>query len=143
MGGYLAALYAARHPEVDRLILLAPAFGFAQRWPESLGAAAMGEWRTKGYRPVFHYGDGRERLLSCDIISDGTRYEEYPDVSQPTLIIHGTGDDVVPPAASVEFANRDPEKRRLILVESGHELTDVLDRLWSETARFLDLPPEE
>src|SRR5690348_17748458 len=25
MGGYLAALYAARHPEVDRLVLLAPA----------------------------------------------------------------------------------------------------------------------
>jgi uncharacterized protein len=29
MGGYLAALYAARHPEVERLVLLAPAFSFA------------------------------------------------------------------------------------------------------------------
>src|ERR1700734_332724 len=32
MGGYLAALYAARHAEVSRVVLLAPAFGFAQRW---------------------------------------------------------------------------------------------------------------
>src|SRR5271166_4623037 len=32
MGGYLASLYAAAHPEVVRLVLLAPAFGFAERW---------------------------------------------------------------------------------------------------------------
>src|SRR5579859_7208445 len=32
MGGYLAALYAATHPEVDRLVLMAPAFGFSPRW---------------------------------------------------------------------------------------------------------------
>src|SRR5262245_6001995 len=34
MGGYLAALYAARHAEVEKLILMAPAFCFLQRWPE-------------------------------------------------------------------------------------------------------------
>jgi len=38
LGGYLAALYAARHPGVFRaLLLLAPGFGFARRWPQSLG----------------------------------------------------------------------------------------------------------
>ena len=31
MGGYLAALYASRHPEIDRMVLLAPAFGFGTR----------------------------------------------------------------------------------------------------------------
>src|SRR5262245_8030594 len=31
MGGYLAALYAARHPEVEKLVLLAPAFSFMTR----------------------------------------------------------------------------------------------------------------
>ena len=31
MGGYLAALYAERHPEVDRVVLLAPAFDFWAR----------------------------------------------------------------------------------------------------------------
>src|SRR5262245_19170669 len=34
MGGYLAAIYAAAHPEVSRLVLLAPALGFAPRWKE-------------------------------------------------------------------------------------------------------------
>src|SRR6266567_609904 len=32
MGGYLAALHAASHDEVARLVLLAPAFDFARRW---------------------------------------------------------------------------------------------------------------
>src|SRR4051794_15180408 len=39
MGGYLAALYAARHPETNGIVLMAPAFGFARRWPQSLGDA--------------------------------------------------------------------------------------------------------
>src|SRR5580658_10519039 len=38
MGGYLASLYAAAHPEMARLVLLAPAFGFARRWDERIGA---------------------------------------------------------------------------------------------------------
>jgi uncharacterized protein len=37
MGGYLAALFAARHTEVRRAVLLAPAFGFAGRWAGQLG----------------------------------------------------------------------------------------------------------
>src|SRR5690242_18860196 len=41
MGGYLAALYAARHSAVERVILLAPAFRFNARWRERLGAAEM------------------------------------------------------------------------------------------------------
>ncbi len=42
MGGYLAALYAARHPEVEKLVLLAPAFSFLTRWPETLGEPGAG-----------------------------------------------------------------------------------------------------
>src|SRR5579872_1082450 len=41
MGGYLASLYAAAHPEVERLVLLAPAFGFAKRWSEMEGSKAI------------------------------------------------------------------------------------------------------
>jgi hypothetical protein len=54
MGGYLAALYAARHPEAVRAVLLAPAFGFARRWAESLGPARVAEWRRTGSMYVYH-----------------------------------------------------------------------------------------
>jgi pimeloyl-ACP methyl ester carboxylesterase len=48
MGGYLAALYALRHPEVKRLVLLAPAFHFPQRWPEELGRGTSSRLATHG-----------------------------------------------------------------------------------------------
>lgn len=139
MGGYLAALYAASHPEVDRLVLLAPAFGFGRRWPEALGADAMQQWRNTGKREVFHYGEGRARELSYKLIDDAARYVDFPAVPQPVLIMHGVKDDVVPAEVSREFASRGAGNRRLVLFDSGHELTDVLERLWRETAEFLGL----
>ena len=138
MGGYLAALYAARHPEVERLILMAPAFGFVSRLEASVGPAGMTRWRETGSRTVFHYGDGSDRRLSYTLIEDGRRYEDFPEVTQPALILHGTLDDVVPAAYSEQFARTHPNVR-LVLLHSGHELTDVTSRLWEETARFLSL----
>lgn len=139
MGGYLAALYAAAHAEVGRLVLLAPAFGFGRRWPGALGAQVMQQWRNTGKREVFHYGEGRLRELSYQLIEDAARYEDFPSVPQPVLILHGVKDEVVPAEVSREFAGRDAGNRRLVLLDSGHELTDVLERLWEETAEFLGL----
>src|SRR5674476_259336 len=99
MGGYLAAIYAARHPEVSRVVLLAPAFGFARRWAERIGAAAVDTWRTTGAVEVFHYAENRQRRLSYALLDDGLGYEDYPDFGQPALIFHGAQDDVVPALA--------------------------------------------
>src|SRR5437867_10984645 len=54
MGGYLAALYAARHAQVRQVVLLAPAFGFARRWPHWLGEQKVADWRRTGWLPVYH-----------------------------------------------------------------------------------------
>lgn len=136
MGGYLAALYAARRREVERLVLLAPAFDFGRRWPEMLGAAEMAEWKRTGWRKVFHYSQNRECDLSYELIEDAGTYEAFPEVSQPTLILHGRDDRVVPITSSYEFASARPNVTVLEL-RTGHEMTDVLDRLWVEAARFL------
>src|SRR5207249_4768670 len=48
MGGYLAALYAARHREVERIVLLAPAFRFSKRWNERYDAHELEKWRREG-----------------------------------------------------------------------------------------------
>jgi pimeloyl-ACP methyl ester carboxylesterase len=136
MGGYLAALYAARHPEVSRLVLLAPAFGFARRWPESLGADVVSRWKETGTRPVFHYGEKRQRALSYELLEDGLKYEDDPAFEQPALIFHGKRDDTVPASFSLAFARNHP-KVTLEILDSGHELLDVLDPIWSRTSAFL------
>lgn len=136
MGGYLAALYAARHPEVDKLVLLAPAFSFLTRWAQELGESKMEEWKRSGVLRVFHYGEGREMELGYQLIEDGREYEDYPKFPQPTLIFQGKHDTVVPPAYSITFSQQHPQTT-LRLLESDHQLLNVLDDLWTETEAFL------
>jgi hypothetical protein len=136
MGGFLAALYAARHPDVEKLVLLAPAFSFASRWPETLGERTMEQWKRTNTLKVFHYSEGREVELGYQLVEDARQYEAYPDVAQPVLIFHGRQDTVVPPEYSVTFADRHPNAR-LRLLNSDHELANVLDEMWMETEEFL------
>jgi uncharacterized protein len=137
LGGYLAALYAARHPDdVERMVLLAPAFQFPTRWRARFRPEDLEQWKQQGSAPFFHYGSQTEQRLGYAFLEDADQYEDAPDFPQPALILHGSEDPVVPAAISREFAAGRPNVR-LQLFPSGHELTDVLDGLWSEAGRFL------
>jgi pimeloyl-ACP methyl ester carboxylesterase len=136
MGGYLAALYAARHPEVEKLVLLAPAFSFPTRWPEELGESKMDEWRRSDALPVFHYSEGRMMKLGYQLIEDGRKYEAYPKSTQPVLTFQGLHDTVVPPIYATNWAAQHPEAT-LRLLNSDHQLLNVLDEMWMETEDFL------
>ena len=138
LGGYLAALYASRRPETDRVVLLAPAFCFGTLYPRELGAEAMRDWQLTGKRQIFHYGFNEERTLGYELISDAADYPDYPLVQQPALVIHGRKDVVVPPSLSENFCAAHPNAK-LMLLDSDHQLTDVTETLWSETAAFFGL----
>ena len=138
MGGYLAALYASRHAEVQRLVLLAPAFQFPQRWPEDLGAEKAAEWERTGRMEVFHYGEGRSMHIGWGLIEDGRRYDAEPSFSQPALIFHGTGDTVVPHTYSEAFAARHANVE-LRLLASDHQLTDATQVIWDRMVEFFSL----
>jgi pimeloyl-ACP methyl ester carboxylesterase len=138
MGGYLAALYAERHREVERLVLMAPAFALSRRWTEWLGDGQLADWKQRGYLAFFHYAEGRERRLSYRIIEDAAQYEDYPDVAQPTLVFHGTADSAVPYTLSEDFARPRPNVE-LTLLEDSHELLASLETMWTATRRFFGL----
>ncbi len=136
LGGYLAALYAARHPEVIRVLLLAPAFNFCQLWTAALGPERLALWKQTGSMLVFHHGPGREVPLSFEFLEDAARFEPFPDMNQWTLIFHGDQDSVVPVEQSLAFRRNHPQSR-LVRLESGHELTDVLEDIWERSRDFL------
>ena len=138
LGGYLAALAAERAPDrVRGLVLFAPAFGFAARWEARLGPAAVAEWRQRGTMPVMHYGRGREEPLAFDLIADARRHPETPDPRCPTLVFAGRHDDTVPLAGVAAFAGVRPASRELVVLDAGHEMTEVMEPMWERTARFL------
>jgi hypothetical protein len=137
LGGYLAALAAARRPErVPGLVLFAPAFGFAERWAVRIGPDAMARWRRDGTMPVFHYGRGREEPLSIALLDDAARYPAEPDPRCPALVFAGRRDEAVPLASVEHFAAAAPG-RRLLVFDAGHELTEVMEPMWRETRAFL------
>jgi pimeloyl-ACP methyl ester carboxylesterase len=136
MGGYLAAVYAARHAEVEKLVLMAPAFSFITRWPQTLGADGLEEWKRTGFLPVYHYGENRERQLRYDLLEDGRFYEDYPNFQPPALIFHGKNDAVVPAGYSITFSQQHPHTT-LRLLDSDHELVDMLDVMWAGVREFL------
>ena len=132
MGGYLAALYASRHPEVERLLLLAPAFGFAQHWEETFGHAALKLWRESGVLPVYHYGDQRLRHLNYKIVEESRQWVPAPAFAQPAQIFHGTQDSVVPISISEAYVKRHPHVA-LTPVDSDHELGSALTEIWDKS----------
>jgi pimeloyl-ACP methyl ester carboxylesterase len=141
MGGYLAALHAARHPEVEKLVLLAPAFSFVTRWPQTLGPAQLEEWKRTGLMKVYHYGENREMELSYDLLEDARFYEDYPNFHQTALIFHGKNDTVVPPGYSITFSQQHANTK-LRLLDSDHQLVDVLEIMWAEVKEFLSPTPK-
>jgi len=139
MGGYLAALYAAKHPEeVERLVLLAPAFHFHSRWPLMLGEEKFSAWREIGVLSVFHYADQKERNVGWQLAEDAANWDAEPNFTQPALIFHGSNDPVVPVKFSESFAASHPNVE-LHVFDAGHELTEVIDEMWELAARFLQL----
>src|SRR4051812_8679432 len=56
LGGFVAGLYAARNPDaVEKLVLLAPAFQFSERWRARFNQEQLAGWKTRGWAPFYHY----------------------------------------------------------------------------------------
>ncbi len=141
LGGFVAALYAARFPQnVERLILLAPALQFAKRWKARFGPEELEAWKRRGRADFYHYGFKRQEALGYQFVEDAMRFEGEPEFPQPALILHGTQDETVPVQMSRDYA---ASHANVVLREfdSGHELTDVTEDLWLASAGFLGIPP--
>jgi pimeloyl-ACP methyl ester carboxylesterase len=73
--------------------------------------------------------------INYDFYEDALWYDENPAVSQPALVFHGRRDDVIDPAVSVQFAWGKPNVQ-LELLDSDHQLLDVLPQVWERLAAF-------
>lgn len=139
LGGYVAALYAARQPEqVEKPVLMAPALQFSKRWRLRFSEEQLAEWKTRGWAPFYHYGHKRDKRLGYSFVEDAAAYDGEPAFEHAALILHGTEDAVVPVETSRDFATRHPNVH-MREFSSGHELSDVLEPMWAETRKFLEI----
>ncbi|NJL64424.1 MAG: alpha/beta fold hydrolase [Methylacidiphilales bacterium] len=140
LGGLTSAHIAENCPQVQCLVLLAPAFGFLSHWLPKLGEEKIQQWQQEKYLNVYHYREKAELPLHYDFIPDAAQYtEEKLQRPIPTLIFHGIHDEVIPISASREFA-RQRSWVELIELESDHALGNVIDEIEQEISRFCQLP---
>lgn len=137
LGGLTAARVAVGEPRVAALVLLAPAFQLAARWREALGPA-WDDWQRTGWREVTDYTTGKPARVDVGFVEDAERVDVgFPDVTCPTLILHGRRDDTVPIERSREFVALHPQVR-LVELDDGHELVASLPALLAETQVFIE-----
>ena len=136
LGGLTAARLAERDHRVVALVLLAPAFQLVARWKQLLGAD-FDAWQRTGWREVHDYTMNAPARIDFGFVEDAAAIDVgYPDVTVPTLILHGTKDEVV----SIEHSRRFASERdnvTLVELDDGHELVASIPRLLEETDRFL------
>ncbi len=135
-GGLTAAWLGDRCPQVERLVLLAPAFQFLQVWLPRLGDAQNQQWQQTGSLMTYHYGAKQTLPLAYEFVEDLAQYDETQlGRSIPTLILHGQQDEVIPIQASRDYA----AKRswvKLVEFDSDHALLDVEAEMWQIIQAF-------
>lgn len=136
LGAIVALWTAARHTNVRRLLLLAPAFGLFRETFLGLGRAGVNVWEKRGYTHLYHHAAGGKQRISSDFLLDARGYDESKlRLGIPITIVHGQRDEVVDPALSAEYARR-RDKVKLRLVDDDHSLllstTEIWDILWHD-----------
>jgi len=138
MGGYLALLAASEESRVQKLMLMAPAVHMRAQWAARYGAEKLAAWKSAGAAPTFHHAFGEERLIGYGLYEDLGRYDPAPAARIPALAFMGRRDETVAPAAVEHWASQNASVR-LRWLDSGHELVDQLETMWTETAAFFGL----
>ena len=138
LGGWVAARWAELNPtRVDRLVLLCPGFDLSSRWPLLFGQQAIHDWRATGTMMVPD-AVGTPTPLHYEFFAESQRQVAVPEPRQPTLIIHGRRDQVVPFESSERFAK--PRTHvTLVAVDDDHGLASSLDTIEHESLRHFKL----
>jgi uncharacterized protein len=139
LGGLTACRVAEKDARVGALVLMAPAFGLRELWKTRLGPEKMAEWESTGFLEVDDYVARAKARVDHGFYVDMMTADpaEPADVRVPTLIVHGTKDEVVPVERSRTFAAGKAHVR-LVEVEDGHDLGASIPRVLADSGRFLE-----
>ena len=138
MGGLVGAAVAHRGAAMARLILLAPAFGFARR---RLAGRRWAGYRKRGLMPTFHHAEGKWLTLGPELLPDLPLWadDDRWQIPVPVTLLHGRQDEAVPLAESEAFARRHPDALLRVLDDDHALLAPAslaeLDALLAEAFR--------
>jgi len=97
-GGLLSILSASQHPALKALGLKCPVVDFAESLRLEFGPETMERWKSTNHIPNI-IGDGSPVPLQYAFYEECLTYDAYaaiPGIQAPTLIVHGTQDEIIP-----------------------------------------------
>jgi alpha-beta hydrolase superfamily lysophospholipase len=128
---------AGERGHLRRMVLLAPVFN---PWDASSGLLTPERervWRERGVAPVLDLESGQEVPVHYRFVEELRAFDSTSLVMPvPTLIIHGTRDEVVPVSQSKEFAAGRPDVA-LELVDDSHQLLKAPEKMLESIERFI------
>lgn len=109
LGGWIAWLMAQEFPEIERLILIAPAFNMMGVWARSISDERHHAWHTASRMPWDDEPAHRDFPLAWKWIEESeaywkTSFDRLRPVS--TAILHGQQDSVIFPQGSSQFVEQ-------------------------------------
>lgn len=130
LGGLVAAWVTQKSEQIERLILLAPAFQFLNQWLPRLGPEQISHWQSTGWLSLYHYGLKSQQRLHYDFLTDAQRYPDS-QLTKPvsTLILHGQRDDVIALNVSRMYAQSRPWVT-LHVLDTDHGMADAMGDIW-------------
>lgn len=131
LGGWIAWLMAQEFQEIERLILMAPAFNMMGVRARAISDARRQAWRTSGKMPWDDEPAHKDWPLSWKWVEESEAYWKTNfDRLRPvkTTLLHGLQDTVILPSGSSEFVEqllaRDPAfPVELQLIPGDHRLS--------------------
>lgn len=129
-GGMASLLAAPVAPGLRCLALKSPVSDYLGRLIVERDRKSLGEWRDQGFLTLTD-DEGRNLRLKYSFYEDAEKargYESAPDITVPTLIVHGEADETVPVAQS---------RKLLALLPRGEiEVLEGADHRYSRKADF-------
>ena len=131
LGGWIAWLTAQEREQMERLILIAPAFNMMGLRAKSIDPERQHDWHTAGWMPWDDEPAHRDYPISWKWVEESEAYWKTSfDRLRPvkTTILHGQQDSVILPQGSSRFVEqllaRDPSfPVELDLIEGDHRLS--------------------
>ena len=113
-----------------KTVLAGPKYPFQETYFRALFSWSILE--RKGQNPKARYQQ------FCAIATSGSRLKELPQITVPTLILHGTEDKLVPPIHAKIYAPLIPQAKMVWLDGVGHEIPlGILPKVHTEILAVL------
>ncbi|MHA2365528.1 MAG: YqiA/YcfP family alpha/beta fold hydrolase [Candidatus Hodarchaeales archaeon] len=145
-GGLMATRFiqtTKKEGKIVGLILLAPALNYYKILKDYREKNILDEWKKKGYLFVDHPAWQTKTKWSWKFVED-LKQNHHPmnePITIPTLLLHGTNDDIISVNNSQQFVARQSEQGVhwdvYYLPGGNHQLSNVLREVKEEIIQFI------